>query len=236
MGAIGWVLIAVIALQPLLSWWRWRRVRPRLEEPGVRLALYWRAMALAWTWTALVALGAWRHGWSAARLGLTLPPAAGAPSWLATAGLAAFTLVVLVLPVATATRRAELSRAFREASAILPRTRGERVSFVLLALTAGFCEELLHRGFLIAFVTAEWPGLPRLAVVAAASLPFGLAHAYQGVRGVVMTTLLGAAFAGLYLSYQSLWIPIALHALVDLRAALLRPATPSLRAGDRAPA
>lgn len=235
MGAIGWLLIAVILLQPLASWWRWRRVRLRLDQPGVRLALYWRSMALAWTWTALLALGARRSGWSAARLGLRLPPSGSAPSWPATAGLAAFVLVVLVLPVVTAARRAELSRAFREASAILPRTGGERLSFVLLALTAGFCEELLHRGFLIAFVRDEWPALPGAAAVAAASLPFGLAHAYQGARGVVMTTLLGAAFAGLYLSYESLWIPIALHALVDLRAALLRPAIPAPPAADRAP-
>ena len=48
-------------------------------------------------------------------------------------------------------------------------------------------------------------------------------HLYQGVAGVIMTTLLGAVLAGLYLWTGSLWITMAVHAGLDIFALVLRP-------------
>ena len=48
------------------------------------------------------------------------------------------------------------------------------------------------------------------------SLAFGLAHAYQGPKGVLKTGLFGLAAAGLYLLIGSIWLLIVLHAVVDL--------------------
>jgi membrane protease YdiL (CAAX protease family) len=63
---------------------------------------------------------------------------------------------------------------------------------------------------------------PLLAFVIATIL-FGLVHFYQGVAGVLMTTLVGVVFACLYLWTGSLWITMAAHAGLDLFGLVVRP-------------
>jgi membrane protease YdiL (CAAX protease family) len=58
---------------------------------------------------------------------------------------------------------------------------------------------------------------------AIAAVLFGLAHCYQGWKGVLMTTLLGVVFTALYVAISRLWVVMALHALIDLNALLLQP-------------
>jgi membrane protease YdiL (CAAX protease family) len=105
--------------------------------------------------------------------------------------------------------------------ALLPRTTAERRLFTLVGVTAGVCEEWLYRGFLLAVVAAIGGGLPTPALVAIGALAFGLAHAYQGVAGIVTTGVLGGVMAGLYLGTGSLLLPVVLHALIDLRFLLV---------------
>jgi CAAX protease family protein len=50
---------------------------------------------------------------------------------------------------------------------------------------------------------------------------FGIAHLYQGVGGVITTGLVGALMLGVYLASGSLWVAMAVHALIDLRAVVL---------------
>ena len=64
------------------------------------------------------------------------------------------------------------------AGILLPYTSLERAEWVACALSVGFCEEVVYRGYLQnAF--AAWLGRPWTAVVLQGSL-FGLAHAEQG--------------------------------------------------------
>ncbi len=109
-------------------------------------------------------------------------------------------------------------------SALLPVAARERLLWAAVAISAGICEEVVFRGWLLA--TLHGPaGLTGTALVAVAAVIFGLAHAYQGIAGVVLTAFAGAFFCVLYVTTGSLLIPIALHTLVDLRFALL-PAPP----------
>jgi membrane protease YdiL (CAAX protease family) len=79
-------------------------------------------------------------------------------------------------------------------------------------VTAGVCEEILFRGYLMAFLLP----LGGLGVaVFVSSFLFGLAHAYQGVRGTVTSGVLGALMAGMYVLTGSLLAPILVHAMVD---------------------
>jgi membrane protease YdiL (CAAX protease family) len=57
--------------------------------------------------------------------------------------------------------------------------------------------------------------------VVVAGVAFGLAHAYQGVGGVLSTGVLGAVLAALYLGTGSLLLPVVLHAVIDLRFLLV---------------
>jgi membrane protease YdiL (CAAX protease family) len=101
---------------------------------------------------------------------------------------------------------------------ILPATVREARVFTGVAITAGICEEVLYRGYLLWYLQSL--GLGRGAVVVAI-VAFGLAHAYQGIRGIGGTGVTGAVAMGLYLLTGSLVAPIVLHATVDLANGLM---------------
>lgn len=193
------------------------------HDVGARLWLYRRLLVLEWGLVALVVgvvLIAPSVGW--AQLGLRLPDRA--PSVTAVA------LVVLVLGFLLVSTRAlrisarrhpeqalSVSAAATSVTALVPRTRVERRWFGLVSVTAGFCEELLYRGFLFAVVVALVPGISDLALVVVGGLVFGVAHAYQGLGGVVTTSVLGAILAALYVGTGTVLVPMLVHAAVDLR-------------------
>jgi membrane protease YdiL (CAAX protease family) len=110
--------------------------------------------------------------------------------------------------------------------ALLPRTHSERWTFAALAVTAGICEEILFRGFGFAYVRWVWPDASNTWVIVITSLGFGLAHLYQGVRGVALTGLAGIALASFTTSTGSLVAAIVAHAMIDLRILALPDLTP----------
>ena len=106
---------------------------------------------------------------------------------------------------------------------LLPRTKNEKWWFVLVALSAGVCEELIFRGYgLRLFESFGFTGMLLLIVTAAA---FGLAHIYQGFVGVITTAAMGALFTLIYIQTGSLWWSIAAHIFIDLRVLLLAATT-----------
>jgi membrane protease YdiL (CAAX protease family) len=117
--------------------------------------------------------------------------------------------------------RAVLRHQARGFVALLPATAQEKRVFAGLAITAGICEELLFRGFGIAYVRWLWPGASDAALIALTAASFGLVHLYQGARGVVLTTLVGAYLASVTVSAGSLLPAMVMHALLDLRVLAL---------------
>jgi uncharacterized protein len=108
-------------------------------------------------------------------------------------------------------------RGWRESPILLqliPRTARERFAFVILSLTAGICEELVFRGFLIAGLTVVFGSTP-VAVVVASGL-FGLLHAYQGPIGSARAGLLGLALAIPFVATGSLLPSMLAHTIVDI--------------------
>ncbi|CAN5180839.1 hypothetical protein BH20ACT5_BH20ACT5_06330 [soil metagenome] len=199
------------------------------RDRTARRWLYHRLLLLEWGLVALVAgvvLLAPGVGW--AELGLRWPDRA--PGALAV-GLTIGVLGVLVLSTRTVrgSRRRAVDTdvpplpvpASPSVIALVPRTVPERRLFVGVALTAGFCEEVLYRGFLLAVGAALAPSAPDWALVILAGAVFGVVHAYQGRVGILATGVLGAVLAVLYLDSGSLLLPIAVHALIDLRILLL---------------
>jgi membrane protease YdiL (CAAX protease family) len=83
---------------------------------------------------------------------------------------------------------------------------------------AAFVEEAAYRGWILTRC-AELGGYSRGAWVggmAVSSALFGLAHAYQGVSGMVATGLTGLLFAGIYLATgRNLWAAIIAHGSLD---------------------
>jgi membrane protease YdiL (CAAX protease family) len=111
--------------------------------------------------------------------------------------------------------------ALGDIEALLPRNRAESFHVALLSANAGLSEELFFR-LLLPLLLTLITGNAAFAFVTSA-LVFGLVHAYQGWTGVVATTVLGLALTALYLSTGSLWLVVAVHALLNLFGLLVRP-------------
>jgi len=102
---------------------------------------------------------------------------------------------------------------------VLPRTRAEIAAYLLLCATAGFCEEIIFRGYLHRQFTA-WSGSTYAGLLLQALL-FGLAHGYQGARLMTVIAVFGCLFGLLAQWRQSLRPGMIAHFLQDASAVLL---------------
>jgi len=197
---------------------RIQRASPE-ERPRVRLSVYRQAIVIQWGLT-LVALGlgvANARGWQ----WIGLVPTFGA-------GLTGVVVGVIVMGFAVLRQRrqaladddtlARLRGRFRRLEPMLPHSRDELSLFLVLSLTAGICEELLYRGYLIWYLS-HWLSIYPAAALAA--LLFGIGHVYQGWRGVITTGLVGAFLAAVYLVTGSLYAGMVMHALMDAHSGSL---------------
>lgn len=96
----------------------------------------------------------------------------------------------------------------------LPTTVKESRYFIFgLSITAGVCEEVLFRGYLMHLFN---PIMPTYLAVGLSSLLFGFCHIYQGWTYVLRTAIIGVVFCVIFLLTDSLIIPILLHIVFDM--------------------
>src|SRR5262245_37125249 len=93
-------------------------------------------------------------------------------------------------------------------------TAAERGAWVVASLSAGFCEELVYRGFGITVLRAR--GLSVWLAVALPTISWVLVHGVGGALMFVPHFIVGLLFAGLFLWRRSLAPVMFVHALVDL--------------------
>jgi membrane protease YdiL (CAAX protease family) len=217
--------LALLLVVAVPAWDRFETWRVKgSADPRARVRSYRRVVAVLWGLTALAfaavppsdllrpppldgifaRLGAVR--------GVPLPILVGL-----FAGLVGPVLIALASPQA----RARLARPLESLSWYLPGSPAERRWFAAVAVSAGVCEEVLYRGFLLRYLTVLLPGLGGTGAVLVAALVFALAHMYQGAPGAVATALMALGFTALFVASHSLWLPIVAHALIDLRVLLL---------------
>ena len=199
------------------------------DLPRVRGSVYRAAILMQWTLAAAaVAL------WMAAGRPWSLLGVVPFPTWgLGGTALGAVIVIVFVLrqrreAIEDDEALVEVRERMRHVEPMLPRTPAEMRTFVMLAITAGICEELLYRGFMIFYVSRFTNLFVAAAIV---SVIFGIGHIYQGRRGVVLTAVAGAFFAAVYLISGSLFVAIVLHALMDVHSGHL--AYVALRRADQ---
>lgn len=235
------VLACYIAWEAVQFVPQYRRLKESIAkgDPVARIRVYRRALTFEWI-SALLALAALGFDWN--QLNPKFMGFAG-PGFLQSlsqsdfvrgnvAGLAAGLVlgtVVLIFGRLRANRRgaptlqrpaSKWSKILPDFSALVPVTTHERLFWVGVAISAGICEELVFRGWLLAMLHTQ-AGLTGTALIVAGAVAFGLAHAYQGISGVLLTAFAGAFFCVLYIETGSLLIPILLHAFIDLRFALM---------------
>lgn len=223
----AFVLAVLFPIRAAFFGYRKLTVAEPEDVPRVRLWLYRQGITLQCVLTAIaLVLWAWqRRPWAA----LGVVPRL---TW----GLLGVALGFTVIVVYVLTHRrktleddeamARLRRQMSKIQRMLPSSDEEVRWFNRLALTAGFCEELLYRGYLIWYLSTWMAVLPAALL---ASVVFGFGHAYQGPRGIALTTAVGLFMCVIYLLTGSLLACMVIHALMDLhaghmsRAAFSRP-------------
>ena len=116
--------------------------------------------------------------------------------------------------------RLRIAKAMRSMRFMLPVSERERRWWILVSLAAGFCEEILYRGFITQYFSGSLGATISIGTVGAwllASVCFGLAHAYQGLSGVVRSGLGGLLLGAIAILSGGLWVPILLHFVFDLQ-------------------
>ena len=165
--------------------------------------------------TLVVVLVAADGGVSRADVGLVLPHGRHiAADW----GWTVYVCVILALSTVFLRARAKRGRSIpgqRNVVALVAR-EGERWAAAAVAVGAGVSEEVVFRGLFTA-AAVDLLGLSVGAAVVVVTAVFGLMHLYQGWLGVLGTAVVGFALSALYLSSESLLMPMLLHVLIDLR-------------------
>lgn len=115
---------------------------------------------------------------------------------------------------------------------MIPRNRRELLAALPLAINAGVSEELFFRLMLPLVITLVTGSA--LAGLGLSVVVFGLVHWYQGWKGMLAVTLIGAFLTWLYVSSGSLVKPMVVHVLIDVVALVIRPAISLWLNRDRA--
>jgi len=106
-----------------------------------------------------------------------------------------------------------------------PKTKSEKRWWFGVSLTTGICEEIIFRGVFIFLIAIIFPDLSVYLVFAIAIVLFSLGHIYQGGKGLVLTALMGAFLAAVYIVSGSLILVIAMHFLTNFANAFEYPTT-----------
>ena len=96
---------------------------------------------------------------------------------------------------------------------MFPQSVSEIVLYLMLSLTAGFCEEVIFRGYLLRQFSALTRSL--LGGIVLQAIVFGLSHGYQGWNLMLLISIYGVCF-GLFAHWRrSLRPGMLAHALQD---------------------
>lgn len=218
MPLIDHLFVAVFAIiVPIIGFISFRRLLGRIaagkhEDRG---QMYMTTTATQWALFA-VAIGTWWYAarpWSDLGLSFTADLNFLIGVALTLTGIAFFVVQILQMRKADIDENRRMRASFGDMALVLPRNGNELARFYMLSLTAGIVEEVLWRGFLFWYLGQF---MPLWAAAVISTIGFGLGHAYQGLSQLPGVTLVGAAFAALYLLTGSLWLSIILHVAVDV--------------------
>lgn len=184
--------------------------QPKLILYATTFTWEWLLLAFVW-WSVRHSGGRLRDlinaRWSSPEMAL-LDLALAAGFWLIAAGV----LVALSYAVGLADKN-NLEAARKSLTFLVPGTRLEVMFWLALSMTAGFCEEIIFRGYLqrqfAALTQTAWGGIICSAIV------FGFGHGYEGARRMLIIAVYGAMFGVLAHYRKSLAPGMVAHAWHD---------------------
>jgi membrane protease YdiL (CAAX protease family) len=190
-------------------------------DSSQKIAMYWSNAAFL-TLASGAVLWAWRGaGRSLADLGFRAPERAAEGTLLALGALVLYALNVRA-ELAPSRRERNLQQ-WRSQTPFMPVARREQAHSLAMVVSSAICEEIIYRGFLIQYVRM-YTGTSAAGGALAIALPalvFAASHFYQGVSAVMKIVVLAAIFGAVFAITSSLWIPMALHFVLDFCGILL---------------
>ena len=209
--APAWHTIIVLALLLSVSLVGARSGSLPFVRAHGRVVGYLLVMAFEWVTVAFIAHGVGRRGLSLHSLigGSWARPLAA----LRDLGIALAFLIIVgagVLNGLGYLLKAEPNQAIRH---MLPQARIEVILYLMMALTAGFCEEVIFRGYLQRQFTAATQAAAGGIVLQ--GIAFGASHGYQGWKFMLLIVGYGALFGLLAQWRRSLRPGMITHFLQD---------------------
>ncbi len=182
----------------------------QLAPHGQAVHVYLAAICMDWALLYYCWMGVRRHGgtletlsggmWRSVR-DVVKDVAIAIPFWVAWEA-AAYGLTWLLGPSSA-----------RTVDSLLPRSTVEVLVWMATCITAGVCEEIGFRGYVLRQLQA-FTGSTALAVIGQ-GLVFGLFHVYQGWKNAVVISLLGMVYGLLAIWRRNLRVNILSHAMTD---------------------
>jgi len=214
------LILAVLAMSFTGS----ERMAANASRPHGRLILYVATMIVDWVIVGYIWLGLKRRSvrlrdviggsWKSPEDGF-LDFAIAVGFWITSSLiLAAAKLGLGLATLDPAKTMGEVSDLKKTLGFIVPQGAIEMAAFVALTMTAGFCEELIYRGYFQQQFRA-WTNNLALAIVAQGIL-FGASHGYQGWKFMVLIAIYGCLFGILAAWRKSLRSGMMAHAWQDL--------------------
>jgi CAAX protease family protein len=187
---------------------------PDAGASNAKLVLYAKILALQWILFFYVWIGLripmhdlLDHAQSKTRRWLRY-------SAVAVAGVILWMVIGAVLSAVLRPSAADL----RGLMAMLPKSAAERTLWSLFSLSAGICEEIAYRGYLMRQIQA-WSGSAGIAL-AVQALVYALAHLALPIEMVISVALLGLLLGAIAVWQKSLVAGMIVHAAVGVLAAL----------------
>ncbi len=105
-----------------------------------------------------------------------------------------------------------------EIALLVPTDTVGRLVWVGVSFTAGFCEEVMFRGYLMTRLRLLGKFTNWVIPVGLSAVVFGVCHAYQGTAGLIVLSVYGLMFALLYIRTGTIWPCIIAHFFQDFSA------------------
>jgi membrane protease YdiL (CAAX protease family) len=212
----------LLFVAPIRGRTRYQRFRQEVaEDPSARLRYYRSSLPRKYALSfAVVALFFANHRDAS---GIRLATSAGATAFLLPIIIGVLLgAVLLKWRLRRPLSRVKLARSLRNIADLLPRTVGERRTWVLVSITAGVTEELIYRGFVLCVLDHVLPSADTFTLLVIGGVIFGLVHLYQGVKGILLTGVVGVAL-GTVMVGAGLFAAMVVHTLIDLRLLVVPP-------------
>ncbi|WP_421385214.1 CPBP family intramembrane glutamic endopeptidase [Bacillus salacetis] len=216
-------LILLIFLIGVYPFWD-KKYTSKLEKTLLekdRIAYFKYVIFSEWTITLMILLVVMISASTFGDLGFKAPAENSSEVLGMLTGFLAGILIMMFVLMRLPFYRKYLDKQTENVSYLIPSGRIDKRFAILAAITAGICEEVIYRGFLLHFLSSSPFGLEGQVLMIMGAAIFGIAHYYQGWKGVLLTGVVGYAFTRMYFMTGSLLFPILFHIIIDLRFMLM---------------